>query len=82
MARYLLVDDRDGSVLAELASAEQAARMLARHAGSPDSGSGVSVVRLNHQQGSLTSVTSIVSMRPLPSLMSRRARIKRSPDHP
>jgi hypothetical protein len=70
VARYVVVDDRDGRVLAELASAEQAARMLGVLARSPDEdASRVSVVRLEHQQTSLTEVTSIMSMRPLPPLM-------------
>ena len=82
MVRYLLVDDRDGSVLAELPSAQQAARELARHAGSQDADSQVSVVRLDHQQGSLTEITSMVSVRPLPPLITRLARLKRPPDRP
>jgi hypothetical protein len=82
VVRYLLVDDRDGRVLAELASLQQAARLLARHARKPHGDLPVSVVRLDHQQGGLTDITSMVSMRPLPPLITRRARIERSPDHP
>ena len=78
VARYLLVDDRDGSVLAELASARQAARVLARHARKPQGDPQVSVVRLDHHRGSLTGTTSIVSMRLLPPLTERRARINSS----
>jgi hypothetical protein len=79
MVRYLLVDDRDGRVLAELASAQHAAwaAMQAIRGDSP-----VSVVRLDHEEGSLTDITSMTSMRPLPPLITRRARIKRSPDRP
>jgi hypothetical protein len=69
MVRYLLVDDSDGSVLAEFASAEQAVRLLGRLARSPHEGPSVSVVRLHHQQGDLTDVSSMVSVRPLPPLM-------------
>jgi hypothetical protein len=35
VVRYLFVDDRDASVLAKLASPQQAARVLARHARNP-----------------------------------------------
>ena len=82
MVRYLLVDDRDGRVLAELAGAHQATRVLARHAREPHDEPPVSVVRLDHQQGSLTDITSMVTMRQLPPPMTRPARIKRSPDRP
>jgi hypothetical protein len=81
VARYLLVDDRDGKVLAGLASAEQAVRLLSRLERTPQGDPPVSVVRLDHQQGDLTDVTSLVSMRPLPPLMARptrRGRIKKS----
>jgi ABC-type cobalamin transport system ATPase subunit len=72
VARYLLVDDRDGRVLAELASAHQAVRLLGLLVCNPHADPQVSVVRLDHQQGSLIDVTSMVSMRPLPPLMARR----------
>jgi hypothetical protein len=72
IVRYLLVDDRDGRVLAELASPQQAARMLGRHAHDPDGDPPVSVVRVDHQAGTLTDVTSMVSVRPLPLLVARR----------
>jgi hypothetical protein len=65
MVRYLLVDDRDGRVLAELASPSQAARVLARNAPDRRGDPPVSVVRLAHQQDSLSEITSMVSMRPL-----------------
>jgi hypothetical protein len=73
LTRYLLVDDRDGTVLAELASAGQAARLLCRLERGPHGIPPVSVVRLAHEQGSLTDVTSIVSMRPLPPAHGRPA---------
>ena len=79
MARYLLVDDRDGRVLAELASPQQAVRLLSRLKDTPQGGPPVRVVRLDHQQGSLTEVTSMVSMRPLLSVIAGEARVKRSP---
>jgi hypothetical protein len=82
VARFLLVDDRDGRVLAELSSAQQAAQVLVRHARNTRGDPHVSVVRLDHQQGSLTDITSMVSMRGLPPLLERRARIKSSPDRP
>jgi hypothetical protein len=74
VVRYLLVDDRDGRVLAELASAQQAMRLLCRFPRNPHGSPAVSVVRLNHQQGTLTDTTSMVSVRPLPPFMARRAR--------
>ena len=82
MARYLLVDDRDGSVLTELASARQAARLLARAEGPLDGDVPISVVRVDHHQGSLTEVRSLVAMRPLPPLMVRRGMTKTSADRP
>jgi hypothetical protein len=77
VARYLLVDDRDGRVLAEFADALQAAGVLVRRAGSPHPDPPVSVVRLDHQQGALTDITSMVSIRPLPPLISRRVGSRR-----
>ena len=83
MARYLLVDDRDGRVLAELASVQQAMQLLGRFPGNSPGSPTVRLVRLDHQQGSLIETTSTVSMRPLPPLMPRRATtIKRSPERP
>jgi hypothetical protein len=73
MVRYLLVDDRDGSVLAELASAQQAVRLLGGLARNLHEGPWVSVARLHHEQGDLTDVRSMVSVRPLPPPMERRA---------
>jgi hypothetical protein len=70
VVRYLLVDDRDGRVLAELTRAELSARSLARLARNP----AVSLVRLSHEGGDLTDVTSLVSMRPLTPLITRRTR--------
>ena len=74
MVRYLLVDERDGSVLAELASADQAARVLAHLALNERGDPRVSVVWTDHHQGSLAGVASMVSMRPLPSPVTRRTR--------
>jgi hypothetical protein len=82
VVRYLLVDDRDATVLAERASPQQAARLFARHARNPHGEPPVSLVRLDTQQGSLTDITSMVSMRPLAPLITRPGRIKRSPDRP
>lgn len=67
MVRYLLVDDRDGTVLAELASPLQAVRVLARQARDWDGDPPVSLVRVAREQGSLTDIDSMVSVRPLPS---------------
>jgi hypothetical protein len=66
MVRYLLVDDRDGRVLAEFAGHLQAARVLARQARNWHGDPQVRLVRLAHQQGSLSDITSMVSIRPLP----------------
>ena len=71
MVRYLLIDDRDGSVLAELASPLQAARVLARQARDWHGDPPVSLVRVAHEQGSLSGVTSMVSVRPLPPPTTR-----------
>jgi len=67
-------------VLVELAGAEQAARMLARLARSPIGSSTVSLMRLGHHEGSLTGITSMVSVRPLQPPSPRRA--KPFPDRP
>jgi hypothetical protein len=82
MARYLLVDDRDGRVLAELASAQQAVLLLGLLERNPQRTPKISMVRLDHQRGNLTDITSMVSVRPLPPLVTRRARIIRSRDRP
>jgi hypothetical protein len=65
VARYLLVADEDGRVLAELAGPEQAMRLLARLDGSPDGDLHVSLVRLDDHQGDLLGVSSRMAMRPL-----------------
>jgi hypothetical protein len=65
MAAYLLVDDRDGGVIAELAGAEQAARLLSRLDSTPEGAPRVSVVRLERRSGQLSDVSSVVAMRPL-----------------
>jgi hypothetical protein len=82
MVRYLLVDDTDGRVLAELASPVQAARLLARQVRNPDRAPPVSLVRLDHQQGSLSDITSMVSIRLLPSPVTRPVTSTGSPDRP
>ena len=61
MAEYLLVDDRDGSVIAPLAGAEQAARILSRLDVTIQSAPPVSVVRVDRTSG----ISSVVAMRPL-----------------
>ena len=65
MARYLLVDDRDGSVMAELASPEQASRLLRRLEAMPQGAPPTSIVRFDRQRRKLSDVSSIVAMRPL-----------------
>jgi hypothetical protein len=57
MAQYLLVDDREGQVVAELASAEQAARLLSRIQSSAQGNPPLSVVRVDR--------SSVVELRPL-----------------
>jgi hypothetical protein len=74
----VLVDDRDGRVLAELASARQAMSLLARLERSSDGDPPFSLVVLDHRQGGLTEVRSVVSMRPLPRLTTPQVRT--SPD--
>jgi hypothetical protein len=74
MVRYLLVDNRDGRVLTELASAEQAVRLLGRVIRDPHGDPAVRLMRLDHQQGSLAETTSMVSIRPLPPHMARGRR--------
>jgi hypothetical protein len=66
MAQYVLVDDRDGSVIAELASPEQAARLLRRLEAMPQGAPPMSLMRLNRRRRKLSDVSSIVAMRPLP----------------
>ena len=82
MVRYLLVDDSDGRVLAELASPQQAARVLAAHARNPNGSPTVTVVRIDHQQGDWTDIHSMVSVRVLPPLTTRRAETDGAPDRP
>ena len=82
MASYLLVDDKTGKVLAELAGAREVARLLCRVGHNPHGIPAVSVVRVDHQQGSLTDITSMVSVRTLPPLVTRRTKITRSQVRP
>jgi hypothetical protein len=65
MARYLLVDDRDGSVIAELASPEQAAGLLRRLEAMPQGAPPMRIVRLDRRRRTFSDVSSIVAMRPL-----------------
>jgi hypothetical protein len=64
MAEYLLVDDRDGSVIAELTGAEQAARLLSRLYAMPEPPP-VGVVKIDRKSGQMSDVSSVVGMRPL-----------------
>ena len=73
MAEYLLVDDRDGSVIAKLAGPEQAARLLRRLDVGPPGPPPVSVVRLDRTSGQFSEVSSVLAMRPLtPPVKLRR----------
>jgi hypothetical protein len=71
MVRYLLVDDRDGTVLAEFASPRQAARLLARQGRDALAQPPVSLVRVAHDQGGLSDVSSMVSVRLLAPPVTR-----------
>jgi hypothetical protein len=73
---YLLVDNRDGRVLAQLASAAQAARLVSRFAGTADGAPPVDLVRFDHHQGNVVDITSMVSMRPLAPRARRRRRAR------
>ena len=67
--RYLLVNDRDGRVLAELASVEQALRLLERIGRRrPALAAGVSLVRFSESQGSVVGTSTSASLRVLPEL--------------
>jgi hypothetical protein len=65
MAQYLIVDDRDGRVIAELGSAEQAARLLSRMRPTIEGAPPLSVVRIDRHSGDFSEVSSVVAMRPL-----------------
>ena len=65
MVRYRIVDDRDGSVLAEHASPERALRSFGPLVCDPHIRARVSVVRLDHAAGGMTHVTSMRSARSL-----------------
>jgi hypothetical protein len=67
--QYLLVDDTDGRILAETASAVQAVLLQNRL----ERTAHVALWRVDQQQGELGEVTSWVSARPLPPLMARPA---------
>ena len=66
---YLLVDDSDSRVLAELDSAEQGLRLLERlgrrHR---DLAAGLSVVHFSETHGSLVAHSTSITMRVLPEL--------------
>ena len=65
MIRYLVVDDRDGRVIADAASLVQAAN-LRRHLMLTSQGNPpISLIRLNHEEDGLSAVSSMVAMRPL-----------------
>ena len=77
MARYLLVDDEDGRILVELASPEQAMRLLARLDRFARADPHVSLVRLDDQQGELIGVSSHVAIRLLAPLVEHPAAAER-----
>ena len=65
---YLLVDDTDGRVLAEVTSAEEALRILVEL----DPSQPISLVKIDSAGGGLAHTDSIVAMRPLfPNLPPR-----------
>jgi hypothetical protein len=64
MSEYLLVDDRDGSVIAELTNAQQAARLLNRLYVMPETPP-FSVMQIDRESGQMSDVSSVVAMRPL-----------------
>jgi hypothetical protein len=72
MLRYLLVDERDGRVIGEAASAAQAAQLRRRLETPLDAR--ISLVRLDHEQDRLSAVSSMVAMRPLSPLAPRSGR--------
>ena len=82
MVSYLLVDDKTGKVLAELAGAREVVRLLRGIGRNPHGSPAVSLVRVDHQEGNLTDITSMVSVRTLPPLVTRRAKITRSQVRP
>ena len=66
---YLLVNDSDSRVVAELESADQALRLLERVSRRhPDVAAGLSVVSFHDNQGSLAGASISVSVRVLPEL--------------
>ncbi len=73
MFRYQVVDDRDGTLLAEHASPEQALRSFGRFVRNPHVRARVSVVVLEHELGGMAAVTSMRSVRSL-CHAERRAR--------
>ena len=65
MVRYRIVDDRDGRVLAEHASAEQALRSFGRLVRDPHVRARVCVVWLDHELDDMARVTWMGSVRSL-----------------
>jgi hypothetical protein len=75
---YLLVDDTDGTIVAEVASLGRAVRVLGRCLDAePQGHPPVSLVRLDDRQASLGGVTSLVAMRPLTARQVPTARRRR-----
>ena len=61
---YLLVDDSDGRVLAEFDSAERALRLVERLRGrNPDAAAQLCLVHFDDRAGSLSSVSSSLTLR-------------------
>ena len=66
---YLLVDDSDASVVAELESVEHALRLLERlHDRDPELATSFSVVRFEEAQGTLAGSSASIAARVLPEL--------------
>ncbi len=66
---YLLVNDSDSRVLAELESADQALRLLERLSRRhPDVAAGLSVVNFQDSHGTLAGASSSIRVRVLPEL--------------
>jgi hypothetical protein len=60
----LLVDDRDGRVIAELESHEEALRLLERLAGAdPETAERLCIVAFNDHQGAMVATESSVTIR-------------------
>jgi hypothetical protein len=57
MLRYRLVDDRDGTVLADLASAERALLLFGRFARDPQRRVRICVVRVDREPGGVAAAS-------------------------